>query len=52
LTSIGTPIDGVGSGGFRVTEKGRTGNNLATDKDRGQIEVVLSGVKGTERDTD
>jgi len=35
-----------------VTERGGTGDNLATDKGGGQVEAVLSGVKGTERDTD
>jgi len=35
-----------------VTERGETGDNLTTDKGGGQVEAVLSGVKGTECDTD
>jgi len=35
-----------------VTERGRTGDNLTTDKGGGQVEAVLSSVKGTKRDTD
>jgi len=50
--SIGIPIDGVGSRGFGVTRRGRTGGNLATDKSEGQAEMVLGGAEGTERDTD
>jgi len=33
--SIGTPIDKVGGGGFRVTGRGGIEGNLATDKGRG-----------------
>jgi len=33
--SMGTPIDGVGGRGFGVTRRGRTGDNLVTDKDEG-----------------
>jgi len=50
--SIGTPIDGVDGGGFGVTERGRTGGNLATDKGRDWAEVVLSNAEEIERDTD
>ena len=35
-----------------MTERGRTGGNLAMDKGRGQAETVLGGVEGVERDTD
>jgi len=49
---MGTPIDGVGGGGFGVTGRGRAGGNLATDKGRGQAEMVLSGVEGAERNMD
>jgi len=49
---MGTPIDGVGSGGFGATGRGGVGGNLTTDKGRGQAEMVLSGAKGVERDTD
>jgi len=49
---MGTPIDGAGSGGFRVTKRGRTGGSLATDKGRGRAEAVLISVEETERDTD
>jgi len=52
LTSIGVPIDGAGSRGFGVTGRGRTGDNLATDKGEGWAETVLGGVKGAEQDTD
>jgi len=48
--SIGIPINGVGGGGFRVTERGRTGGNLAIDKGRGQTETVLGSVEGVEHD--
>jgi len=50
--SIGTPIDGVGGRGFRVAGRGRTGGNLAKGKGGGQVEAVLSGVEGTERNMD
>jgi len=52
LTSIGIPIDRAGSGGFRVTGRGRTGGNLATDKGEGQAEMVLGGAEGVEQDMD
>jgi len=38
--SIGTPMDGAGSGGFGTTGRGRIGGNLAMDKGRGQVEIV------------
>jgi len=47
---IGTHIDGADSGGFIVTRRGRTGDNLATDKDGGRVEVVLGGMERVERD--
>ena len=40
------------SGGFGVTRRDGTGNNLATDKGGGQAETVLDGAKGIERDID
>jgi len=46
--SIGIPIDEVGDRGFRVTKRGRTGGNLATNKGEGQAETVLGGAEGTE----
>jgi len=49
---MGAPIDEAGSGGFRVTGRGRMGDSLATDKDRGQAEAVLVGVEGVEYDMD
>jgi len=52
LTSIGTPIDGAGGGGFGVTRRGRMGGSLATDKGRGRAEAVLVGVEGAEHNTD
>jgi len=48
--SIGIPINGVDGGGFRVTERGRTGGNLAIDKDKGQTETVLGSVEEMEHD--
>jgi len=50
--SIGTPIDGVGSRGFRATRKGRAGGNLVTDKGRGRAKMVLSSTKEVEYDMD
>jgi len=50
--SIGTPIDGVGGGGFRVTRRGATGGNLAIDKGGGRVEMVLGSTEGMEQDTD
>ena len=49
---MGTPIDRVVSGGFRITRGSRARGNLATDNGGGQAETVLSEVEGTERDTD
>jgi len=50
--SMGTLIDGVVGGGFRITEGGGARGNLATDNSRGWAETVLSNVKETERNTD
>jgi len=50
--SIGTPIDGVGGGGFGVTGRGGAGGNLTMDIGGGQAETVLVGPEGVERDTD
>jgi len=50
--SMGTPIDRVVGGGFRVTGEGGARGNLATDNGRGRAETVLSAVEGAERDTD
>jgi len=50
--SIGTSIDKVGGGGFRVAKRGGTGGNLITDKGGDQAETVLSNAEGTEHDTD
>jgi len=47
-----TPIDGVGSRGFGATGRDGVGGNLATDRGGGRAEMVLSGAKGVERDTD
>jgi len=47
--SIGTFIDGVGDGGFGVTERGAIGGNLATDKGGGQAETVLSCTERCQR---
>ena len=52
LTSMGTPIDGAGSGGFRATERDRMGGSLAADKGRGRAETVLGNAEGVECDTD
>jgi len=49
---MGTLIDGVGGRGFRVARRSRTESSLAMDKDRDQIETVLSGAKRAECDTD
>jgi len=49
---MGTLIDGVGSRGFGATGRGRVGGNLATDKNGGQAEMVLSGAEGADCDTD
>jgi len=50
--SIGTPIDGVGGGGFGVAGRGGAGGNLTTDIGGGRAEPVLVGVERVERDTD
>jgi len=50
--SIGTPIDGVGGGGFGATGRGRAESSLATDKGGGRTEMVLSGAEGVECNTD
>jgi len=50
--SIGTPIDGVGGGGFGVTGRGGAGGNLTTDIGGGRMEMVLAGPEGVECDTD
>ena len=49
---MGTPIDGVVGGGFGITGGNGARGNLATDNSRGWVEMVLSDVKGAERDTD
>jgi len=49
---MGTPIDGVGGGGFRATRRGRTGSSLAMDKGGGQAEMVLGDAEEVEHDTD
>ena len=51
-TSMGTPIDGVVSGGFGITGGGGARGNLATDNGGGQVETVLSEAEGVEHDTD
>jgi len=51
-TSIGTPIDRAGSGGFGVTGRGGAEDNLTTDIGRDQTEMVLVGMEGVEYDTD
>ena len=50
--SMGTPIDRVGSRGFGMTGRGKTGGNLVTDKGGGWAKMVLSGAEGAERDTE
>jgi len=52
LTFIGTFIDRVGSRGFGVTRRGGTGDNLAIDRGRSWVEVVLSGAEEIEHNTD
>jgi len=42
----------VGGRGFGVTGRGGTEGNLAMDKGGSRAEMVLSGVEGTECDTD
>jgi len=51
-TSIGTPIDRAGNGGSGVTGRGRAGDNLTMDIGGGQVEIVLVGPEGVERNTD
>jgi len=51
-TSMGTPIDRVVGGGFRVTGGGRARGNLVTGNGGGRAETVLSEAEGMERDTD
>jgi len=41
---MGTPIDGVGSGGFGATRRGEMGSSLVVDKGGGQVETVLGDV--------
>jgi len=50
--SMGTPIDGVVSGGFGMTGGGGVRGNLAADNGGGRAETVLSDVEGAEHDTD
>ena len=45
-------MDRTGGGGFGTTGRGGMGGNLATDKGRGQAEIVLGDTEGTERDMD
>jgi len=49
---MGTPIDGVIGGGFRITGGGGARGNLATDNSGGWVEIVLSEAKEAECDTD
>jgi len=46
--SMGTPIDGVVSGGFGMTRGGGARGNLAADNGGGQTKTVLSDTKGVE----
>jgi len=46
---MGTLIDRVVSGGFRITGGGGVRGNLATDNGGGQVEIVLSEAEGAER---
>jgi len=50
--SIETPIDRVGSRGFRAAKRGGTEGNLITDQGEGQAEMVLSNAEGAEHNTD
>jgi len=50
--SIGISIDRAGGRDFRVTRRGRTEGNLATDKGKGWAEIVLGSAEGAEQDTD
>jgi len=49
---MGTSIDRVVGGGFRVTGGGGARGNLATGNGGGRAETVLSEAEGMERDTD
>jgi len=49
---MGTPIDRVVSGGFRITRGSRARGNLATDNGGGQAETVLSEAEGVEHNMD
>jgi len=49
---MGTPIDGVVGGGFRMTGGGRARGNLTTDNSGGRVETVLSDMEEAEHDTD
>jgi len=49
---MGTPIDEVVGGGFRVTRGGGARGNLAMDNGEGRAETVLSDVEGAECNTD
>jgi len=44
-TSIGIPIDRIGSRGFGAARRGRMGGNLAKNKGGGWVEVVLSSTE-------
>ena len=50
--SMGTPIDGVVSGGFGITGRGGARGNLTTDNSGGRTETVVSDVEEAEHDTD
>jgi len=49
--SIWIPTDRVGSGGFRVTRRGRTGGSLTMDKGGSRAEGVLNSAEGVKRNT-
>jgi len=49
---MGTLIDRVVSGGFRITGGGGARGNLATDNGGGWVETVLSEAERAERDMD
>ena len=52
-TSMGTPIDGAGGGGFGATGRGRTGGSFTADKGGGWVEMVLGdAVMGDQREFD
>jgi len=50
--SIETSIDKVGSGGFGVTGRGKTGGNLTMNKGGDWAEAVLSSAEGAKHDID